>query len=93
MATKGFIFPENRRKLTLNVIEDFFIYKKRTKDMSEAEFDEWINTVSAIETNDTDYPRKIDKTKAIKDAFIEKYYPALDENSKTPFADKLKALK
>ena len=42
MATKGFIFPENKRKLTFNVMEDFFIYKKRTKgfDDYDKEIDE-----------------------------------------------------
>lgn len=93
MATKGFIFPENKRKLTFNVIEDFFIYMKRTKQIDSAGIDEWIKTVESIEKDDENYPKRSDKNKAIKEAFIDKYYPALDKKSKTPIADRFKALK
>ena len=95
MATKGFIFPENKRKLTFNVMEDFFIYKKRTKGFEDydKEIDEWTKIVEKIEKDDEKYPKQADKNKAIKEAFIKRYYPALDKESKTPHADKFKALK
>lgn len=93
MATKGFIFPENKRKLTFNVIEDYFIYMKRTKQIDEKEIDEWVKTVEAIEKDDEKYPKRSDKNTAIKTAFINKYYPALNKESKTPIADRFKALK
>ena len=95
MATKGFIFPANKRKLTFNVIEDFFIYKKRAKEFDDPdkEIDEWVKTVEELEKDDDKYPKRSDKNKAIKEAFISKYYPALDKESKTPIADRFKALK
>lgn len=93
MATKGFIFPENKRKLTFNVIEDYFIYMKRTKQIDAKGIDEWVKTVEAIEKDDEKYPKRSDKNTAIKEAFIKKYYPALDKESKTPIADRFKALK
>ena len=90
---KGFVFPSNRRNLTYNVIEEFFLYKKRKKELTQQEIDEWIGIVETIEKDNTNYAKKTDKTKAIKDKFIEKYYPALDNNSETPIADRFKKLK